>query len=58
MFGMVMVLMWKPVAHSLSFTFSSSILGKLESHIIPTLLVEMHENKEKSTRLVRLFVEG
>jgi hypothetical protein len=35
MFGMVMVLIWKPMAHSLSFTFSSSILGELESHIIP-----------------------
>ncbi len=37
MLGMVVALMWKPMAHSFTFTFSSSILDELESHIIPRL---------------------
>jgi len=51
------MVMWNPMAHSISFTLGSSILDELESKSSMGLHPKMHESVKNSTRLIGLLVE-
>lgn len=55
--NIVVVVVWNPMAHSISFTLGSSILDELESKSSMGLHPKMHESVKNSTRLIGLLVE-
>lgn len=55
--NIVVVAMWNPMAHSISFTLGSSILDELEFKSSMGLHLKTHESVKNSTRLIGLLVE-